>query len=293
MPKMLRVIIIGFAVAALGIMLSVIGYVNGGQNSLVWRDGHFVLPQEKAINQKFDTIKTIDATAVELDVHVVASDKNEYRVKGTVGDATQLNLTDKDGALHIRYTGTQKDKYRVGFNKRVEHVLTVYVPKKAVMKYMHIRNYSGSSSLHDVESKNLTLNNTYGLVTLNGVKSPETTMNLADSQFSAKQATLGKAFVSASDTDMQLKDVVMNDGVVQLNSGNLTVQNAQLTGVNAWTLREGNLDVTNMPVPGLQIQANNGDIKIQGNRFVGSYSRDESATDRLNVVTTDGDTIFN
>ena len=104
---------------------------------------------------------------------------------------------------------------------------------------------------------------------------------------------LGKAFVSASDTDMQLKDVVMNDGVVQLNSGNLTVQNAQLTGVNAWTLREGNLDVTNMPVPGLQIQANNGDIKIQGNRFVGSYSRDESATDRLNVVTTDGDTIFN
>ncbi|WP_411130843.1 hypothetical protein [Weissella confusa] len=62
MPKMLRVIIIGFAVAALGIMLSVIGYVNGGQNSLVWRDGHFVLPQEKAINQKFDTIKTIDAT---------------------------------------------------------------------------------------------------------------------------------------------------------------------------------------------------------------------------------------
>ncbi|MBC6499493.1 DUF4097 family beta strand repeat protein [Weissella confusa] len=65
------------------------------------------------------------ATAVELDVHVVASDKNEYRVKGTVGDATQLNLTDKDGALHIRYTGTQKDKYRVGFNKRVEHVLTV------------------------------------------------------------------------------------------------------------------------------------------------------------------------
>ncbi|MBC6499492.1 hypothetical protein H7R52_14835 [Weissella confusa] len=60
MPKMLRVIIIGFAVAALGIMLSVIGYVNGGQNSLVWRDGHFVLPQEKAINQKFDTIKTIE-----------------------------------------------------------------------------------------------------------------------------------------------------------------------------------------------------------------------------------------
>lgn len=51
MPKMLRVIIIGFAVAALGIMLSVIGYVNGGQNSLVWRDGHFVLPQEKAINK--------------------------------------------------------------------------------------------------------------------------------------------------------------------------------------------------------------------------------------------------
>ncbi|MBJ7680938.1 hypothetical protein HAU30_10785 [Weissella confusa] len=52
MPKMLRVIIIGFAVAALGIMLSVIGYVNGGQNSLVWRDGHFVLPQEKAIKSK-------------------------------------------------------------------------------------------------------------------------------------------------------------------------------------------------------------------------------------------------
>ena len=43
MPKMLRVIIIGFAVAALGIMLSVIGYVNGGQNSLVWRDGHFAM----------------------------------------------------------------------------------------------------------------------------------------------------------------------------------------------------------------------------------------------------------
>lgn len=36
-----------------------------------------------------------------------------------------------------------------------------------------------------------------------------------------------------------------------------------------------------MPVPGVyRFKAfNNGDIKIQNNRFVGSYSRDESATE--------------
>ncbi len=112
---------------------------------------------------------------------------------------------------------------------------------------------------------------------------------MSDSDLTVQNGELGKLLLSGTDSDVHLNHTALNASVMQVNDGDVTTTASQYTGVNTFTLRDGDFKAAQAQFGGLQLQTTDGDVMVKGTKYAGQFSENETAPDRLSIIATDGD----
>lgn len=308
MPKMMRWILTGLVIAAVGVVLMFVGLSNDGQNSLNWRDGHFVVPQVKTVNQQVKAFKSVNINTEDIDVRLVTNNDDTYAVKSSVRDAARLHISVRHNTLYVKYNTENDNGVGVGFGEKKPEHITISVPQNKPFDKFKQTSVGSDVVLKDLTAKTVKISATAGDITLNNLTAPDmtvanrdgsvhltdavlkqSTISMSDSDLTVQNGELGKLLLSGTDSDVHLNHTALNASVMQVNDGDVTTTASQYTGVNTFTLRDGDFKAAQAQFGGLQLQTTDGDVMVKGTKYAGQFSENETAPDRLSIIATDGD----
>jgi|GEM_PF-2492388 len=311
MPKILRWILTGFGLIGLGLALFLGGLLHNGQHDLSWQDGHFTVLEMTPFKQNIAAFKSVKLDTDEADVQLVYNNQQQYRISGTVRNVALLHTTVKNHVLHIKYKTINEPGWEVGFGERAAEKIVISVPRQTTFKRwmqesigsdVRLANLQADTvqinanwadiKLADSQIKDLSVDQHDGVMDMHNNQLQQTTINMGDTKLQATHSHLGKVLLSGSDSTVRFIATQMMDGVMQLNDSKIKLIRNNITGNNTITMRDGNFKAEQLKSVGLQLQTT-GKLTVDGGQYAGQFIRDEAATNRLNIVATDGNIQIN
>jgi len=297
MIKILRSVLIGIFIVAVGVILLGIGSINGGEKRIIWQDGKFIIPQNQTINKHVKAFKNIDISGDALQVTLVRDnqDTSGYLVIGQVSNADGLNITQENGTLKIEYkeahshvpnfAKTNQDMDRISVKvpagikldsiktrvksgdvavKRLEskkvNLRTDYgriSTTNVTASTLKVKNYAGIIIDDNTRADKLDLVNTYGSILVHESKATTSRLHVSSAEITATDSDLGKALISVDSGNTTLRNVQANNILAQSTSGDYNIENVKFTGSNVIFTKMGNIDTTGFNEDGYRLQIQN------------------------------------
>jgi hypothetical protein len=304
---MLRWIITGFFIIALGAVLLFIGATNNGQNRIFFRNGHFEVPQVGTVNRQLTAFQSARLNIDGADVEIKEGTK--YSISGTIADKAALKVSQSGKELVIKYQGEPNaaNYYSVGFAKHISQKLVITVPAGAKLTTIATTGSGSDVTMSSLKAKSVAINSTDSAirmskvtagklviesdntsVVLSAVTTQNTSLSTQSADVQVNQSMLGQALLTMTRGALTAQDSTFNQTVAQLTNTDVTTSGQTWQGVNTVSIKNGNFSAVRNTVSGYQLQVTNGTLTVRDNSYTGSYNENDTATDRLGVVVTDG-----
>lgn len=223
---------IGAAFLTIGLVMGVIGSLNGGlkPTEIVAGRPRIIRNHDKVY--QLDEFRSINIDTKNLDVDIV--DGSRYEVK-VISNRTNsgVHVTEKNGELTVQQT-SRHDFGNFGFALAAHRESKIVITVPTVDKELTEINY---------QSNNADL-------FLDGLK-------------------VRQIDFAAANSDLDLLDTEVSGSVkVQMNNGDLDVQNSRLNAATL-ALRNGSLKLVDGEVHNLGAELNNGDFEAHATKFTG------------------------
>ncbi|SHH95825.1 Putative adhesin [Clostridium collagenovorans DSM 3089] len=248
-----------------GLILSIIGFVSGGNKDILWKDGKLTIgnSEKVQVNRDLDKFTDMDLNLSFSDIEVIKSDKYAIELN-YFGDVNDIEFKVENEKLIVTDEGKSGLRFNINLNLSAsDSIVKVYVPQDAEFNNLNISSSSGSIKLNEINSKKTNLSCDFGNVNIENLTSDSIEIEAKSGKVKGKNIK-AKDFISKSDFgDIVLENVETELMKTNAKSGEVSLNNV-VTDKFISESDFGGIKGVKIDSNELLVVAKSGDINLDG-----------------------------
>lgn len=285
---MRRLAKIGTAMATVGVVLLVVGLLNGGAKAVAFENWQPKVVTRSTEKYDVDEFESVKVNVNYLNVEIVRGDK--YDVRYVANKAIGLDVDVVDGVLEISQQHFDGNfGFGIGFiGDDMEQKLQITIPEDVDLKNIEVAGNSGDIKVSDMKLEKLNLKTNSGDVNVAGTKVSEgTTIRSNSGEVDVHDSDLRSPSITVANGNVSLFDSKLSNINVELRNGDFRADTNEFTGDNIVRNTNGDNAISGADRKlGYRITTRNGDNTLFDKRSErGTLSQNWNNKNRIEMTT--------
>lgn len=263
--------IITSIVLFIGMVMTGVGFVNGGLKNIELRDGHVAVADygDEDVTKTVKPFKKLVIDTQDDNVKILYGDK--YSVKTTGFENKEATINSSNDTLEVTHHN-RDGEIGVTLIPSDEDGIEITIPRNTKLDDVKIDSQSGMLDIND------------DLVSVLKVRASDTSVNLNNVKLKST------SFIDVNDGDINAHNSKFTDTSITNADGDMNFQQVDFHGHNNLSTTDGDINITQLADVGIIFNGGeDSEITYQGRESHGTFKQNETNSNLINISAQDGD----